>query len=119
MRWRYDAAPSEVEIEQPPVEIEATLSPWEQQTDKTVEEPASVMATTTTSTTSTTTTCHSQKIENNERIEIVTTAHECERCKYENRDDIPISGLSSVFFYVFSNQTITIVFEGDKYKSKE
>ena len=82
------AAPTEVETEQPPVEIEVALSPSEQQTDKTMTEPASVMGATTT----TAPICHSQRIENNEREGIVTTAPECEWYIYENRDGIPING---------------------------
>ena len=54
-----------------------------------MEEPASVMATTTTTAAPT---CHSQRTENNEKAGIVTTTHECEWYKYENRDDIPING---------------------------
>ncbi len=61
-----DAVPIEVETEQPPVEPEAALSLSEQKTEKMMEEPASVTATTTT----TAPTHHSQRIENNERTGI-------------------------------------------------
>ncbi len=84
-----DTTSMEAETEQPLVEAAPLLS--EQQTDETMQEPALVTANTTT-TTNPTPTCHNQRIENNEREEIVTTAHECEWYKYENRDDIPING---------------------------
>ena len=63
------------------VEIEAAPKPLEQQSDELMEEAAaSVMCATTTTTAPT---CHSQRIENNERAEIVATVHECEWYKYE------------------------------------
>ena len=87
-----DTTSTEAETEQPLVEAAPLLS--EQQTDETMQEPALVTANTTTTPTPTPTpTCHNQRIENNEREEIVTTAHECEWYKYENRDDIPINGI--------------------------
>ena len=85
-----DTTSMEAETEQPLVEAAPLLS--EQQTDETMQEPALVTANATTTPTPTPT-CHNQRIENNEREEIVTTAHECEWYKYENRDDIPINGI--------------------------
>ena len=54
-----------------------------------MEELALVTAITTT----TAPTCYSQRIENNERVGILTSAYfECKWYKCENRDDIPING---------------------------
>ena len=70
-----DTVPTHVETELPPVEIEATLSPSEQQTDESMEEEA---ASVTGTTTTTALTHHSQRIENNKRAGIVATVHERE-----------------------------------------
>ena len=84
-----DAVPTHVETELPPVEIEAALSPSEQQTDESMEEEA---ASVTGTTTTTALTHHSQRIENNKRAGIEATVHEQEKYKYKNIDDTPING---------------------------